>query len=97
MSTETPTKWTRFHMCQSVRGALRNWNGRQWNEATEWITRKDGSKFSSGEELELRFQELLDAGNEVIPIGDDCDNFDPKKGCLGHALPDTEPSARAET
>lgn len=78
---------TRFHLAQSVGGALRNWNGRQWNDATEWITRKDGSRMS-GEELEHRFRELFDKGIELIPFGDECDNFDPKKGCLGHEIPE---------
>jgi hypothetical protein len=82
----------RFHMCQSVTGPLRNWSGRQWNDAIEWITRDDGSKFASGEELEHRFQELADKGVEVIPIGQECDNFDPKQGCLGHQIPDILPS-----
>jgi hypothetical protein len=78
----------RFHMCQSVRGALANWHGRQWNDATDWITRTDGTKFANGEELEHRFQELLDQGIEKIPCGDDCDNFDPKEGCRGHPIPE---------
>jgi hypothetical protein len=77
-------------MCQSVGGPLRNWSGKQWNDATEWITRDDGTKFANGEELELRFQQLLDSGKEVIPIGEECDNFDFKKGCLGHPVPDVK-------
>lgn len=82
---------TRFHMCQSVRGPLRNWGGRQWDAALEWITKTDGTKFSSGEELEFHFQKLLEEGNEVLPFGDECDNFDPKRGCLGHPVPELIP------
>ena len=81
----------RFHMCQSVSGPLRNWSGKQWNDATEWITRDDGTKFSNGEELEFHFQCLLDSGNRVIPIGE-CDNFDPQTGCKGHPIPDIVPT-----
>lgn len=82
----------RIHLCQSVRGAIRNWNGRQWNDATEWITRKDGTKFT-GEELEHLFHTMLAEGIEVIPFGDECDNFDPKTGCRGHEIPDPIPNA----
>jgi len=78
-------------MCQSVRGALTNWSGKKWNEATEWISRSDGSKFATGEELEHRFQEMLDEGIEVIPVGTDCDNFCPKDGCRGHPIPEIAP------
>ena len=80
-------------MCQSVTGPLRNWSGKQWQDATEWITHDDGSKFTSGEELEHRFQELADKGIKVIPIGTECDNFDPEHGCRGHLIPDIIPSA----
>lgn len=72
-----------FHVCQSVRGAVERWNGRDWQSATSWITRADGSSFCSGEELELRFHEMLAEGVEKIPFGD-CDNHDPKHGCMGH-------------
>jgi hypothetical protein len=75
-------------MCQSVKGALANWSGQQWQEATDWITHTDGTKFTSGEALEFHFQQLLDEGNEVIPFGTDCDNFDPVHGCRGHPIPD---------
>lgn len=81
----------RFHMCQSVRGALRNWSGKQWNDATEWITRNDGTKFN-GEELEHVFQTMLDEGKEVVPFGEDCDNFDFKTGCKGHVIPEDKPT-----
>jgi hypothetical protein len=78
-------------MCQSVTGPLKNWNGRMWDSAVEWITKDAGTKFRNGEELEARFQDLADSGIEVIPIGTDCDNFDSKKGCLGHPVPDFVP------
>lgn len=78
-------------MCQSVIGPLKNWSGKQWNDACEWITRDDGTKFRCGEELEFHFEQLLAKGTEVIPCGD-CDNFDPKNGCLGHDIPDPIPT-----
>lgn len=81
---------TRFHMCQSVRGPLKNWSAKQWDDACDWITKSDGTHFRCGEELEFWFQKLLDDGIEVIPYGD-CDNFDPKHGCKGHPIPDVVP------
>lgn len=77
-------------MCQSVTGPLKNWSGRQWNDATDWITKDDGSKFRNGEELEHHFYELLAQGIECIPFGE-CDNFCPKEGCKGHPIPDDAP------
>lgn len=85
---------TRHHMCQSVTGPLKNWSGKQWNDATDWITRDDGTKFANGEELEFHFQEMADRGIHVIPIGDDCEGFDPVKGCPGHPLPDLIPDQK---
>lgn len=85
---------TRIHMCQSVGGPIKNWSGRQWDDAIEWITRDDGTKFRNGEELEAMFQDLKDKGIELIPYGE-CDNFDPKHGCRGHAIPDLIPQPPA--
>lgn len=78
---------TRYHMCQSVTGPLKNWSGKQWNDATEWITRDDGTKFSNGELLEMAFQKMADEGIEKFPLGGDCDNFCPVHGCRGHPIP----------
>lgn len=72
------------HLCQSVRGPLMNWKPSDWKRATKWMTRDDGTRFTA-DELKQQFLDLLAAGNEVIPIGE-CDNFDPKHGCLGHDL-----------
>lgn len=71
-----------IHMCQSITGPLMNWGKREWKQATGYITRSDGSKFTP-DELKAAFIEELSQGHEVIPIGE-CDNFDYKKGCLGH-------------
>jgi hypothetical protein len=82
----------RVHMSQSITGPLRNWTRRQWIDATEWITRTDGSRFTP-EGLRAEFERLHSLGNECFPIGT-CDNFDPKTGCRGHPMEDpqnTEP------
>lgn len=80
---------TQIHICQSIRGPLMNWKLRDWKSATKWITRKDGTRFTSSE-LKQVFLDHLAAGHEVIPIGE-CDNFDFKKGCLGHPAKEITP------
>jgi hypothetical protein len=37
--------------------------------------------------VENALLEELSQGHENMPMGD-CDNFDDKKGCLGHKIPD---------
>lgn len=70
-------------MCQSVTGPLMRWNNRDWKNATKWITKNDGSKFTP-EELKKAFMDELAKGHEVIPMGKVCDGFDYKTGCPGH-------------
>lgn len=73
---------TRYHLSQSVRGALHNWSPLEWEVACKWITRDDGSSMSV-RELKDSFMDHLAAGIEYLAMGE-CDNFDPKRGCLGH-------------
>jgi hypothetical protein len=61
-----------------------NWNKNDWKRATTYITRGDGSRFTP-DELKAAFIEELSKGHEVIPTCQ-CDNFDYKKGCLGHEM-----------
>lgn len=70
-----------IHMCLSVRGAL-NWDRRRLKNATKWITRSDGTRYTP-DQLRSALMDELAAGNEVIPMGA-CDDFDPKTGCRGH-------------
>ena len=70
-----------IHLCQSVRGALR-WSAKEMREACKWTTKDDGSRFTP-DELRDAFMDELAKGHEVIKTGE-CDNFDYKKGCLGH-------------
>lgn len=70
------------HCCQSITGPLSNWGKREWKRACLYITRDDGSRFTA-DELKQAFVDELAKGHEVIPLGE-CDNFDYKKGCLGH-------------
>lgn len=76
----------RFHMSQSVPGALANWSERDWRSAANWITRDDGTRFASGDEVRRAFIDLLSKGIEKIPFDGPCEGFDVKKGCPGHQL-----------
>lgn len=73
---------TRYHMNQSVTGPLMNWSAKQWREATQWITRADGSRFTA-DELKREFLGLHAKGVKCIAIGN-CDNFCDQEGCRGH-------------
>lgn len=76
------TTHSTVHMSQSITGPLRNWKSKDWKNATNWITHKDGSKYTP-DELKSVFLEELAKGHECVPIGE-CDNFDYKNGCMGH-------------
>lgn len=68
-------KCTKYHFRLDVRGAIRNksFSGFQHN---------DGRTMSKDEAFDA-LCELLKAGKDFIPVGN-CDNFDERKGCLGH-------------
>lgn len=74
---------TRICLSQSIRGPLQNWDDIDWRKATKWMTHQDGTPFKGGAELRALFLQMLSEGKEVVPYGE-CDNFDFKKGCLGH-------------
>lgn len=76
---------TKYHLSQSIPGALKNWTLRDWKKATKWIVKDDGSRFSVNE-LKNEFLDELERGHTHLSLGE-CDNFDPKKGCLGHRTP----------
>jgi hypothetical protein len=72
----------RMHMCISVRGML-NWNRTETRRNLKSITKNDGTRYTSIEEFRNDMMDELSKGHEVLPMGK-CDNFDYKKGCLGH-------------
>ena len=71
----------RIHICLSVRGALRQSDA----ELRLWVgnIQCDGKKCRSVAEVRDFLIKALDEGYAYLPP-DECDNFDPKKGCLGH-------------
>lgn len=75
---------TKYHFCQDVQGALRNWSPALWRS----IAKDNGV---SVRHLKLRFRQYLDDGIEVIPIHKRCEGFDDKKGCPGHEVTIPEP------
>lgn len=73
-----------IHMCLSVRGAL-NWPLREQKRMLRSMTKNDGTRFRDVAELRNALIDELAKGHEVIPMSAECDNFDWKKGCQGHA------------
>ena len=68
-----------IHCCLNISGAMRNakdFKGR--------IT-VDGKTLVTVQEIKAFFQEQLDMGRRVLPMGD-CDNFDYQTGCKGHEV-----------
>ncbi len=76
-----------IHMGQSIKGPLLNWSAKDWKRALKYMTRDDGLAFGSVQELKEAFLAELAQGHEVIPLGV-CDNWDWKKGCGGHPIPE---------
>lgn len=77
---------TKMHMCQSVRGALRNWNRKM---LASMFVHDDGRKMTADEAKDVLLDELAQ-GHEVIPFGNPCEGFSYKTGCPGHPV---EPKA----
>jgi hypothetical protein len=71
-------------MCLSVRGAL-NWDKRTFRNATKWIAKRDGTRYTP-EQLRDALMDELAKGHEVIPMSE-CEGFDFKTGCPGHVNP----------
>lgn len=65
------------HMALNIDGAIKN--AKMWKGC---IT-VDGRVLNTVEEVRHFLYQQKAMGREFLPIGD-CDNFDYKKGCLGH-------------
>lgn len=69
-----------LHVSLDIRGCLRNFKACDWERAVK----DDAGKFVTPEQFrEYLFDELA-KGNKFIPLADDCEGFDPQKGCPGH-------------
>ena len=71
----------RLHICLSVRGAL----AQDDRELRSWVgnIEHDGVKCRNVREVRQFLIEALGEGYEYIGPAE-CDNFDPKHGCMGH-------------
>ena len=73
------TSTRKFHVCLSVRGALRL----PKRKLSKMLRHDDGRSMTPDEAFDALCEELKQ-GREVIPIGE-CDNFDYSGGgCQGH-------------
>jgi hypothetical protein len=75
------------HFCQSVRGALRNWDRRMMKRMASAFIMDDGRHLQTADEVREFLMDCLAKGWEVLPMGD-CEGFDFKTGCPGHTQPD---------
>jgi hypothetical protein len=68
-----------YHMYLNVRGAL------LWpkSKLKGMLVDKTTGRYLTPDEARNALMDELSKGHEVIPIGE-CDNFDFKRGCLGH-------------
>lgn len=78
-----------FHMSTSIKGLLSKTDD-ELEEIISAINDDWGRPYCSVKLLRWDLRLALNEGRELLP-DDRCDNFDPKKGCLGH--PHGEPSA----
>jgi len=56
------------------------------------VTKGDGTRFTSIEEMREAFMDELAQGHKVIPVGKPCDGFDYKTGCPGHKIMEEVPN-----
>ena len=79
------------HVCVSIRGVL-HWDNRYTSRMIggkePCFTKDNGKHYKSVAEFRGELMDLLANGHEKLPPGD-CDNFDPKHGCLGHEVPES--------
>ena len=81
---------TSYCLCISIKGALRNWNARQWVGVA---TDTDTGRVLTPQEFKEHLLDELAKGHKVVPCGP-CDNFDYEHGCMGHPIPDELPEAQ---
>ena len=83
----------RIHISTSVRGLL-NLHDKDLEGIAPFVI-VDGNRLKTAQELRYFLEKELAKGHELI-AADGCDNFDPKKGCLGHEV-EEEDHANSES
>jgi hypothetical protein len=77
-------KVKKIHLSQGIRGCFLNWTEKQWLDALDYMTPAGpGTQFKSVKVLKNVLLDHIASGKEVLPLGD-CDNFNPRRGCMGH-------------
>ena len=69
------------HMSICIRGVL-NWKPNK----LQLLFEGDKGEKLSVDEIKKYLYDKISEGFEYLPISEECDNFDPKKGCLGHPV-----------
>ncbi len=72
-----------FHLSVSLSGLLQMNKNALWKEWGLFILDNNKKPYRDADHLIEAIKNLMAKGVEKIP-GGDCDNFDVKKGCLGH-------------
>ena len=67
------------HVGLDLKGALRTWKDKEWRGVVA-----ENGKTLSPSEVKIRFLDLLASGVKMIPMSEECDDFDPEHGCRGH-------------
>lgn len=68
----------KLHISTSIQGLLNNYKNRNLGN----IIIKDGA-YLNGKDARKYLNQALKDGWKLLP-SDECNNFDPQKGCLGH-------------
>jgi hypothetical protein len=68
-----------IHICQSVTGALKNWDKKTW----EAVGKDNGL---TGAQVKERFRIYEFEGKKVIPLHQECEGFSYESGCPGHEV-----------
>lgn len=76
----------KLHVCLDLRGALLNWNPREWRNC---VTDSETGRTLTPREVKAGFLDELAKGHKVIPFGEACEGFDyAGGGCPGHEMPE---------
>ena len=73
-----------LHVSLDIRGCLRNFRASDW----EGAVKDDAGELMTPRQFQEYLFDELSKGKRFLPLADDCEGFDPQKGCPGH--PDTE-------
>ena len=80
----------KLHLSLDVRGALQRTDDELLDLAESTVV--DGVPLRTPSKMRAFLLEALDEGYDFLPMSPECDNFDPKRGCLGHVVSDSNVS-----